>query len=277
MQNDNTMSRSPVIAAAAGSAALAQPSGGRAKGPLVWLDMDQQALDDAYDQQVYAPNRDQVGKRRIANSDKVRAIIGAPERVAYGPTEIEKADIYRTRARQRAGQRLHPWRRLARQPRRRLRVPGGAVRQCGRALRRPRLHQRRRSGRQPVSDGRTGAARGGLGLSQRQDVRRRSRADLSVVAFVRLAPLRLRADARLAQGGSAGRHRQGRGARQRHVRPQAGAALEALEIRQLHRRDGAGAERAAPHRQAQRARSCSPTAPTRRRNSSASRAISSPP
>ena len=45
------------------------------KGPLVWLDLDQQALDDAYDQQVYAPNRDQVGKRRIANSDKVRAIM----------------------------------------------------------------------------------------------------------------------------------------------------------------------------------------------------------
>ena len=64
MQNDNTTSRGPMMAAAAGSAALAQPSGGRAKGPLVWLDMDQQALDDAYDQQVYAPNRDQVGKRR---------------------------------------------------------------------------------------------------------------------------------------------------------------------------------------------------------------------
>src|SRR5436190_7308212 len=69
----------------------------RAKGPLVWLDMDQQALDDAYDQVVYAPNRDQVGKRRIANSDKARAVIGNPERVAYGPTEIEKLDIYRTK------------------------------------------------------------------------------------------------------------------------------------------------------------------------------------
>ena len=87
------------MSAAAGSAAIAQSSGAtRAKGPLVWLDMDQQALDDAYDQQVYAPNRDQVGKRRIANSDKARAVIGAPERVSYGPTEIEKADIYRTRA-----------------------------------------------------------------------------------------------------------------------------------------------------------------------------------
>ena len=87
------------MSAAAGSAAIAQSSGAtRAKGPLVWLDMDQQALDDCYDQQVYAPNRDQVGKRRIANSDKARAVIGAPERVSYGPTEIEKADIYRTRA-----------------------------------------------------------------------------------------------------------------------------------------------------------------------------------
>ena len=34
----------------------------RAMGPLVWLDMDQKALDDAYDQAVYAPNRDQVHK-----------------------------------------------------------------------------------------------------------------------------------------------------------------------------------------------------------------------
>ena len=28
----------------------------REKGPLVWLDMDQKELDDAYDQAVYAPN-----------------------------------------------------------------------------------------------------------------------------------------------------------------------------------------------------------------------------
>jgi len=90
MQHDDA-SRRPVLAAAGGSA-LAQP--GRAKGPRVWLDMDQQELDDAYDQAVYAPNRDQVGKRRIANSEIARAIIGAPERIAYGPTEIEKLDLY---------------------------------------------------------------------------------------------------------------------------------------------------------------------------------------
>ena len=52
----------------------------RAKGPLVWLDMDQKALDDAYDQMVYAPNRDQVHKRNMFNSDRVRARLGAPKR-----------------------------------------------------------------------------------------------------------------------------------------------------------------------------------------------------
>src|SRR5947207_11412201 len=102
MQYDDNTTRRTVLAAAAGGAAVAASAAARAqatraKGPLVWLDMDQQALDDAYDQVVYAPNRDQVGKRRIANSDKARAVIGNPERVAYGPTEIEKLDIYKTK------------------------------------------------------------------------------------------------------------------------------------------------------------------------------------
>src|ERR1700692_2509992 len=67
----------------------------KAKGPIVWLDMDQQELDDAYDQIVYAPNRDQVGKGRLANSKNTRAVLGMPQRVAYGPSGIEKLDIYR--------------------------------------------------------------------------------------------------------------------------------------------------------------------------------------
>jgi arylformamidase len=67
----------------------------RTKGPIVWLDMDQQALDDAYDQLVYAPNRDQLAKRRIANSAAARARIGDPLRFAYGPTPIEGLDVYR--------------------------------------------------------------------------------------------------------------------------------------------------------------------------------------
>jgi arylformamidase len=67
----------------------------RTRGPIVWLDMDQQALDDAYDQLVYAPNRDQLAKRRIANSAAARTRIGDPLRFAYGPTPIEGLDVYR--------------------------------------------------------------------------------------------------------------------------------------------------------------------------------------
>jgi len=67
----------------------------KSKGPLVWLDMDQQELDDAYDQNVYAPNRDQVAKRRLANSAAARKRIGEPLRLAYGPTPIEGLDVYR--------------------------------------------------------------------------------------------------------------------------------------------------------------------------------------
>jgi arylformamidase len=62
----------------------------------VWRDMDQKALDDAYDQDVYAPNRPLIVTRRIAASERTRAILGAPERVAYGPSEYERLDIFRT-------------------------------------------------------------------------------------------------------------------------------------------------------------------------------------
>jgi arylformamidase len=67
----------------------------RTKGPLVWLDMDQQALDDAYDQAVYAPNREQVHARRSANSAVARAVLGEPLRFQYGASEIEGVDVYR--------------------------------------------------------------------------------------------------------------------------------------------------------------------------------------
>jgi arylformamidase len=95
MRYDSTSTQPTVLAAAAAASALARPA--RAKGPLVWLDMDQQELDDAYDQIVYAPNRDQIAKRRIANSDRARAVLGEPERVAYGSSDIEKLDIYRAK------------------------------------------------------------------------------------------------------------------------------------------------------------------------------------
>jgi arylformamidase len=56
--------------------------------------MDQQALDDAYDQEVYAPNRALLVERRKAASARARARLGEPRRVAYGPGEFEGLDIF---------------------------------------------------------------------------------------------------------------------------------------------------------------------------------------
>src|SRR5215472_12505903 len=66
------------------------------KGPLVFMDYDQLELDASYDQGYYEPLIAQVGQRLDSNSDATRARIGAPQRAAYGPSEIEKLDIYRT-------------------------------------------------------------------------------------------------------------------------------------------------------------------------------------
>src|SRR5215212_5832602 len=73
---------------------LAKPT--RAKGPLVWLDMDQKELDDAYDQQVYAPNREQIQQRMARNSELTRERLAPPLRFAYGPASVEGLDVYTT-------------------------------------------------------------------------------------------------------------------------------------------------------------------------------------
>jgi arylformamidase len=67
------------------------------KGPLVWMNMDQVELDAAYDQSYYAPMRMDVIKRYASTSEEVRRRIGQPLRESYGPTAVEKLDIYRTR------------------------------------------------------------------------------------------------------------------------------------------------------------------------------------
>lgn len=66
----------------------------RAKGPKVWLDLDQQELDDAYTQIVYAPNRDQVTGRWASNSEIARQRLGPPQRFSYGPTPVEGLDVF---------------------------------------------------------------------------------------------------------------------------------------------------------------------------------------
>jgi arylformamidase len=86
---------------ALGGAAFAQPPGAsppgsRVKGPRVWLDLDQAELDAAYDQAVWAPNREQVVRRYATQSEAARARLGAPRRFAYGPTPVEGLDLYAT-------------------------------------------------------------------------------------------------------------------------------------------------------------------------------------
>ncbi len=68
-----------------------------AKGPKVFLDYNQEELDAAYTQSVYALNSTQVQGRYRANSELTRARLGEPMRSAYGPTEIERLDIYRAK------------------------------------------------------------------------------------------------------------------------------------------------------------------------------------
>jgi arylformamidase len=60
------------------------------------MDYDQLELDASYDQRYHEPPIAEMTKRLMSNSDAARARVGAPQRAAYGPTEIEKLDIYRT-------------------------------------------------------------------------------------------------------------------------------------------------------------------------------------
>jgi arylformamidase len=66
-------------------------------GPNVWMDMDQVELDAAYTQSVYAPLGSQIQARQISNSELTRKRLGPPRREAYGATEIERLDIFRTK------------------------------------------------------------------------------------------------------------------------------------------------------------------------------------
>ena len=61
----------------------------------VYLHYDQKALDDAYDQAVYAPNRDQLVARGAKNSALARSRLGEPQRLVYGASTFEKLDVYR--------------------------------------------------------------------------------------------------------------------------------------------------------------------------------------
>ncbi len=68
----------------------------KAKGPLVFLDYDKDEIDAAYAQSLWAPNQAEVAKRNAQKGVAALARVGPPRRLAYGPTEIEKVDVYTT-------------------------------------------------------------------------------------------------------------------------------------------------------------------------------------
>ena len=67
------------------------------QGPSVWMNLDQVELDAAYDQAFYAPLGSQILARLASDSELARRRLGPPQREAYGPTEIEMLDIFRTK------------------------------------------------------------------------------------------------------------------------------------------------------------------------------------
>ena len=69
--------------------------------PKVWLDMDQAALDAAYDQAVYAPNQKAVHERRILMSAIALQRLSEPEIIPYGSGANHTFDLYRTKGRNR--------------------------------------------------------------------------------------------------------------------------------------------------------------------------------
>ena len=60
----------------------------------VFLDYDQKALDDQYEQRVWVPHADEIIRRYGEKSNLVRTTIGEPRVERYGPTQPETLDIY---------------------------------------------------------------------------------------------------------------------------------------------------------------------------------------
>ena len=69
----------------------------RPKGPLVFLDYDQQELDFAYDQAPWAPNQPDIAARSARKTAAALERLGPPRRFSYGSTPIEAVEVHRTR------------------------------------------------------------------------------------------------------------------------------------------------------------------------------------
>lgn len=64
------------------------------KGRRVFMDYDQDEIDWAYDQAPWAPNAGEVAKRNEQKSAAALERLGPPRRLSYGPTDIERLDVY---------------------------------------------------------------------------------------------------------------------------------------------------------------------------------------
>jgi arylformamidase len=60
----------------------------------VFLDYDQKALDEQYEQRTFVPHADEIIKRYATKSDEVRSRLGEPRTEKYGATPVETLDIY---------------------------------------------------------------------------------------------------------------------------------------------------------------------------------------
>ena len=108
--NPNTLTRRQALGGAAALAttvatlghirfAVAQNGGSASAsttGPLVWLDMDQAALDAAYDQRAYAPMMSELIVRRNRQNEAALKRLAEPEIHAYGARPVETLDVHLT-------------------------------------------------------------------------------------------------------------------------------------------------------------------------------------
>ena len=60
----------------------------------VFRDYDQAQLDAQYEQRSFVPHADAIIQRYTAASDAVRARLGEPETLSYGPGAVEALDLY---------------------------------------------------------------------------------------------------------------------------------------------------------------------------------------
>ena len=68
----------------------------KTRGPVVFLDYDQEELDLAYDQAPWSPNQAELTRRNAQKTAAVIARLGSPRRLRYGPSEIEQLDLFAT-------------------------------------------------------------------------------------------------------------------------------------------------------------------------------------